>query len=66
MRIISQKCEDNIDKVNAKFDQKKNKTKNRFFSLYKIYDYDKKDYITMMHVFKRELTPVRENYPSMK
>ena len=34
----------------------------KLFSLFRIYDYNKKDYAPMMHVYKRNLSPIRENY----
>ena len=38
------------------------KNKKKLFSLYKVFDFEKNDFVTMMHTYKRDLTPVRENF----
>ena len=38
------------------------KNKKKLFSIYRIYDYEKEEHLTLMHVYKRNLTPIRENY----
>lgn len=40
----------------------KSKNKKKLFSLYKIYDFDKQEKISMMHIYKRDLSPIKENY----
>jgi len=40
----------------------KSKNKKKLFSIYRVFDYEKNDNLSMMHVYKRNLTPIRENY----
>lgn len=40
----------------------KSKNKKKLFSIYRVYDNENKDRLSMMHVYKRNLTPVKENY----
>lgn len=40
----------------------KSKNKKKLFSLYKIFDYDKQEKISLMHIYKRDLSPIKENY----
>lgn len=34
----------------------------KLFSLFRMYDFDKSDYVPMMHVYKRNLSPLKENF----
>lgn len=43
-------------------DSHKAKNKKKLFSVFKVYDYEKKESVSMMHGYKRNLTPIRENY----
>ena len=40
----------------------KSKNKKKLFSIYRVFDYEENDHISMMHVYKRNLTPIKENY----
>ena len=40
---------------------KGNNTK-KLFSIYKVYDFDKKDKVQMMHIYKRNLSPINEHF----
>ena len=61
-KLIALKYKENIDKINSKLEYYKGKNKKKLFSLYRVFDYEKKDYVSMMHVYKRNLTPVKENF----
>lgn len=61
-KIIALKYKENISKINQKMENYKSKNKKKLFSIYRVFDNEKKDYISMMHVYKRNLTPVKENF----
>jgi hypothetical protein len=61
-KLIALKYKENISKINAKMESYKSKNQKKLFSIYRVYDYEKKDQISMMHVYKRNLTPIKENF----
>jgi hypothetical protein len=61
-KLIALKYKENLQKINFKMENYKGKNKKKLFSIYRIFDYEKDDYVSMMHVYKRNLSPVRENY----
>ncbi|CDW71516.1 UNKNOWN [Stylonychia lemnae] len=61
-KIIALKYKENIQKINSKMESYKSKNKKKLFSIYRVFEYEKQDHQSMMHVYKRNLTPIRENY----
>eukprot|EP00347_Sterkiella_histriomuscorum_P020196 403338730 len=61
-KIIALKYKENLSKINMKMESYKSKNKKKLFSLFRVYDFQKKEHNSMMHVYKRNLTPIRENY----
>ena len=60
--MIALKYKENIQKINAKMESYKSKNKKKLFSIYRVFDNEENDYISLMHVYKRNLTPIKENY----
>lgn len=61
-KLIALKYKENLSKINQKMDNYKSKNKKKLFSIYWVYDNEKKEHVSMMHVYKRNLSPIKENY----
>jgi hypothetical protein len=59
---MAMKYKNNSDKINFKMGEYKGKSKKKLFSIFKVYDHEKDECQYTMHSYKRNLTPIKENY----
>ena len=68
MEVMFKKMARQYKKCKAKIHEKleakgyRGTTSKKLFSLFRTFAVDKNDYVPSMHVYKRNLSPIRENY----
>jgi len=40
----------------------KSKCRKKLFSIYRVYDHEAENFASMMHVYNRNLSPIKENF----